>query len=422
MNPNRKRRSVQLTPAGIKVVADQMNRENLCDKEVADAAQLEVVTVKRMLRQEPVDRRSAIAIVKALNLSLADIVDDESMPSPVESSEIDNPFYVERSALEAQCYTALTKPGALLRIRAPQKMGKTSLMVKILSQVRTQPQPYQTAVLSFELADQSAFTNLKDFSKWFCAAVSAVLAVENQIDDYWEDILACNFNTTNYFQKYLLSKVTPPLVLALDSTDLVFEHAAIATDFCRLLRTWHDQARRGDSNSRIWQKLRLVIIHATEVYGPLDINASPLAGVGMVVDLPEFDAEQAHTLSRQYGLNWTRADIEQIMSIVGGHCFLLQQAIEAVRYRGLTVAQISQEAATAAGIYSNHLRYLANMLEQSPELMLTFKQVVMAEQEIYVKSAQAFKLHGMGLVTIEGNKVKPRCRLYREYFRNYFSS
>lgn len=420
MSQNRKRRSVQLTSAGIRVIEDQMNRANLHEKDVAMAAELEVTTIRRLLKQDPVDRTSAIAIAKALNLSLADIVDDETPVVEQAGASLEDPFYVERASLEAQCRAALTKPGALLRIRAPQKMGKTSLMVRILSQMRKQPQPYQTAILSFELADQAAFTNLKNFSRWFCAAVSAVLAMDNQLEHYWEDILACNFNTTNYFQKYLLSKVTTPLVLALDNTDLVFEHAAIANDFCRLLRTWHDQARRGDPNSRIWQKLRLVIVHATEVYGPLDINASPLAGVGMVIDLPEFDSGQALTLARQYGLNWTTAEIAKLMDIVGGHCFLLQQAFEAIRYRDLSVTQVTHEAATEAGIYRNHLRYLANILEQSPELMEMFKQVVMAEHNIYLKSAPAFKLHGMGLVTIEGNKVKPRCYLYREYFRNYF--
>lgn len=422
MNPHRKRRSVQLTLAGIRSIEDQMNRENLRDRDVAVAADLEVTTIRRLLKQEPVDRTSAIAIAKALHLCLADLVDDDVPAIHALEPELNDPFYVERSSLEAQCRAVLAKPGALLRIRAPQKMGKTSLMVQVLSQMRKQAQPYQTAVLSFELADQSAFTNLKDFSKWFCAAVSTVLMLENQLDEYWEDILACNFNTTNYFQKYLLSKATTPLILALDSTDLVFEHAEIANDFCRLLRTWHDQAKRGDANSRIWQKLRLVIVHATEVYGPLDINASPLAGVGMVVDLPEFDIEQAQSLARQYGLNWSAAEIAQLMSIVGGHCFLLQQAFEAIRYQNLSMAQVSWEAATESGIYRNHLRHLATMLEQSPELIEMFKQVVVSEQNVYLKSAQAFKLHGMGLVTIEGNKVKPRCHLYREYFRNYFHS
>ena len=63
---------------------------------------------------------------------------------------------------------------------------------------------------------------------------------------------------------------------------------AIADDFCRLLRGWYDMARRGSRIGAIWQKLRLVVVHSTEVYSSLDINSSPLAGIGLEIELPEF--------------------------------------------------------------------------------------------------------------------------------------
>jgi hypothetical protein len=213
-----------------------------------------------------------------------------------------------------------------------------------------------------------------------------------------------------------LDSITSPLVLALDNTDLVFEHGEIATDFCKLLRNWHDLPRRSDRHSLLWQKLRLVIVHATEIYSALDINASPLAGVGVLVDLPEFTLAQVQDLVQRYGLDWDIVAVQQLTNLVGGHPYLLQLGLEQMQRQSVSLDQFLQTAPTEAGIYSNHLRLQLSHLEQFPDLMQTFRSILTAEQPIQVKPAHAFKLQSMGLVQLEGNKVKPRCLLYQEYF------
>ena len=52
--------------------------------------------------------------------------------SPVPSASA---FYVERPPIEFQCYEAILQPGALIRIKAPQQMGKTLLGEKLLEKV-----------------------------------------------------------------------------------------------------------------------------------------------------------------------------------------------------------------------------------------------------------------------------------------------
>lgn len=413
MNQTRRQRGTQLSLSGLQIVQDRIDWENLSYEDLAGKAELGTDVVRRLMKRQAVDRASIIAIAKVLNLRLTDIIESEKVVPPPEPPTISDKFYVEFPAVEAQCFEALAKPGALLRIKAPQKMGKTLLMVKLLSQM--QPQ-FQTAILSFDLADQTVFTSLKGFSQWFCAAVSAMLNLENRLSDYWEDILACNFNVNKYFEKHILINVENSLVLALDNTDLVFENIEIAIDFCKLLRGWHDQAQRGDLSSQVWQKLHLVIVHDTEVYGPLDINTSPLAGVGTVVELPEFEIQQALQLAQKYQTSWKVDQIKQLMNLVGGHPYLLQGAFEATQYQHYTVEQILKTAPTESGIYRDHLRQLLNSLEQTPELNEAFQKVIAAQELLPLKPATAFKLYSMGLIKLEGEKAKPRCRLYSEYF------
>jgi AAA-like domain len=39
--------------------------------------------------------------------------------------------------VESLCYEAIQQPGAMLNIRAPKQMGKTSLMTRILAYAKT---------------------------------------------------------------------------------------------------------------------------------------------------------------------------------------------------------------------------------------------------------------------------------------------
>jgi AAA-like domain len=324
--------------------------------------------------------------------------------------------YVDRAPSESECYQEVLKPGSLIRIKAPQEMGKTWLMENILSYARQQG--YRTQAFSFELCDSTIFTDLTKFSQWFCASVAQTLGLPNHLADYWFDIFGCNYNSTLYFESYLLSAITAPLVLALDKVDLVFEHTAIANDFCALLRGWNQRATQGDDTGAVWKKLRLIVVHSTEVYGALDINHSPLGGVGLVIKLSEFSHAQVQELTQKYHLNWSDAEVKKLMSSVGGHPYLIQQALTQVIRNRLTLEQLLETSATESSMYSDHLRRHLIHLQQQPALATAFKKVIAEDNAAQLDSIPAFKLESMGLVHLKGNNVIPRCELYRQYFRD----
>lgn len=390
-------------------------------KDLAEDLNLALATVNNFLNGKPVDYLNFIEIGRKLGLdwkAIADLEDDSAeQESPEELQEQHSlDFYVERVPYECQCHEAISKPGALIRIKAPQQMGKTWLLERLLGQAREQG--YKTLTLSFELADSTVFSDLRQFSRWFCASVGHNLGLPNHLDEYWDDIFGCNSNTTTYFQDYLLPTIASSLVLALDKVDLVFEHPAIAEDFCRLLRSWYDIARRGDRSSTLWKKLRLVVVHSTEVYSSLDINHSPLGGIGLVVELPELTQDEVQNLARCHGLNWSSIEVEQLMAMVGGHPYLVQLALDRIRRRDITLEQLLQTAPTEAGIYSDHLRRHWGKLQQHLELAAAFSEVVQTDSWVNIQSDRVFKLYGMGLVKLQENSVMPRCDLYRLYFRD----
>jgi hypothetical protein len=326
---------------------------------------------------------------------------------------LDSPFYVQRPPIESRSCETILEPGALIRIKAPKLMGKTSLMAKTLAYARKQGN--RTVVLNFQLAEEKVFTNIDRFLQWFCIHVGKSLGLANQLEEYWDDIFGSNSNTTDYFENYLLAQLDCPLVLALDEVDRVFQYPAIASDFFGLLRVWYEKAKYGDGGSDLWQKLRLVVVHSTEVYIPLNTHQSPF-NVGLSIELPEFNREQVQDLARQHGLDWSKSQVEQVMALVGGHPHLVRLAFYHISQGDITLEGLLQTP-TSAGIYSDHLQRQLWNLQKYPELMSAFARVVTASAPVELDLVQAFKLQSMGLVHWQGDRATLSYELYHQYFR-----
>ncbi|MCU0545442.1 MAG: AAA-like domain-containing protein [Oscillatoriaceae cyanobacterium Prado104] len=374
--------------------------------------------------------KSAVSISRTLPLS--------NPPSPAAEPELpqgqvrlDSAFYVDRVPWEAQCYKEILQPGTLIRIKAPRQMGKTSLMARILYQAKEKG--YRTVPLSFQHADAAAFANLDELLRWFCTKIRRKLHLPHKIDDYWTDTYGSKDNCTAYFEDCLLPENDAPLVLGLDEVDRVFQYPKIADDFFGLLRAWYEEAGYGDSDSELWAKLRLVVVHSTEVYIPLNVNQSPF-NVGLPIELSEFSAEQVADLARRHGLNWQMNTVEKLMNIVGGHPYLVRVALYHIArkiaggdrgFSGCVPApqdvsgsldELLELAPTEEGIYGDHLRRHLWHLQEHPELGEAFSTILAANEPVELESVLAFKLHSLGLVQLRGNEVTARFELYRQYF------
>ena len=327
--------------------------------------------------------------------------------------ELTSGFYIDRPPIESRCYETIAQPGALIRIKAPRQMGKTSLMARILH--HAEQQGSRTVALSFQLANRKIFANSDTFLQWFCASIGQELGMLEQLPKCWQlaDLIGSNQCCKAYFEQYLLSESSRPLTLGLDESDRLFESPEIADDFFGLLRALHEEAKRRD----IWKKLRLIVVHSTEVYIPMDVNKSPF-NVGLPIDLPEFNSQQVQDLAKRHGLNWSDGEVVELMGLVGGHPYLVRLAMYRISRQDVSFNQLVKLPPTEAGIYSDHLRRHLWNLEKYSELMEAMREVLTVSQPVRLRSELGFKLNSMGLVKLEGNNYIPRCRLYEEYFRD----
>jgi hypothetical protein len=336
----------------------------------------------------------------------------QSPPYPNGSVPLGSPFYIERFPLEEQVCQEIRKPGALVRIKAPREMGKTSLLLRILDYAKRQG--YRTVSLNMEQVNQAILSDLNQFLRWLCANTARQLQLKPKLYEYWDEDLGSKISCTSYIEEYLLESINTPLVLALDEVNQIFEHPEVAKDFLPLLRSWYEEAK----TLPIWQKLRLIVVHSTEIYVPLQLNQSPF-NVGLPIQLNTFSQEQVQQLAQRYGLDWEDGEeAKQLIDMIGGHPALVHTAIYHLSRGEVTLAQLLETASTPTGIYFHHLQRHWVILQEQPELANAFNAVMRATEPIKLDPILAYKLSSLGLIKQSGDKAILGCELYRQSFRS----
>ena len=336
------------------------------------------------------------------------------LPYPDGPVPLDSPFYIERSPIEALAYQEITQAGCVIRIRAPKAMGKSSLVLRLLT--FAEAQGYRTASLDCNQLESSCLTDVDKFLRCFCLRVAKELGVEPKLDNYWDFEVGSKLSCSLYFKTYLLKQIDRPVVLVLNEVDRLFEYPQLAAEFFPLLRSWYEEARQNVN----LQKLRLVVVYSTEEYVALDINRSPF-NIGLPLRLSEFTQSQVHDLASRHGLDWSSAKVAQLMVLTGGHPYLTRIALYHICTQGISLEQLLQEALDRGGIFHDHLWRQWLTLQKNPGLVEAIEAVVTAGS-ISLNPMQAYKLESQGLICIEGDRVKPRCELYRAYFKQQLSA
>ena len=337
-----------------------------------------------------------------------------NLESPEGQVALNSPFYIKRE-VESIAYREMLIPGNLLRLKSPRKRGKTSLMVRIIA--HAQEQGYYTAKLSLNRAGSSIFISIEKFLRWFCVNVTRQLGIESKLDEYWDKDMGALLCSTIYFQEYLLKKISRPFVLALDEVNQLFEYPSLSRDFFSLLRSWYEETR----DISVWQKLRLLIIHSTDIYFPLKINKSPF-NVGLALELPPFNRAEIEDLAQRHGLQLAAAELAPLLELTGGFPYLVRLAFYYAIRRQMPLGNLLQDAITETGIFREHLHEQLWHLQQQPKLMNAFKKATTAKSAIALDIETSFKLVSLGLVNLKGNEVTVSCGLYQQYFSRVFAN
>ena len=339
-------------------------------------------------------------------------------PAPLEEPEgkvgLGSPFYIKRSSIETDCYEAVIKPGALIRIKAPREMGKSSLMTRTLAYAESKG--CRVVRLNFRAADREILGDLDELLQWFCYSVTDELDLPDQLDTWAKSRLGLLRRCQRYFERYVLAKISDTLVLGLDEVDQICKYPDVAIDFFSMLRVWHEASK----DTQKWRKFHMVIAHTQDIDIPLEAKRSPF-NVGTAIKLQEFNDDELSQVVALHGVQLSSTQLQNLKTLLGGHPYLWRKALYRLAKDRITLPQFQEEAATDNGPYGTHLQQFLTDLQAVPQLAETFWDILQTDGVFAINTAELSKettqLNSLGLIRYEGDGVIPFCDLYRQYFQ-----
>lgn len=389
------------------IIGRRITKKN-CRVLLESHAQEQTTSEQKLLREQST---SYLIDTEDINQDIARPEINPQLPKyPSGSIPLDSPYYIKRSPFQEQAFEEIKKPGGLIRIKAPQEMGKTSLLLRIVDYANNQG--YRSVSLNLQQIDETILSNLNRFLRWLCANISYQLKLESRLDEYWDEDIGAKISCTIYFQDYLLEELEEPLVLAIDEVNRIFEHPQVAKDVLPLFRSWYEEAKRFP----VWRKLRLIIVHSTEIYVPLQLKQSPF-NVGLPIQLESFSIREVKKLAQCYGVKWAEAEFRQLMKLVGGHPGLVSIAFYYLLQGEITLDELIETASSTTGIYNYHLQRHWVRLEENPDLLSALNTLIKSTEPVSLEPTVAYQLSSMGLIKQIGNQAVPVCELYRQSFQ-----
>lgn len=329
-----------------------------------------------------------------------------SLEMPEGTMDAESQFYVTRTS-DAIALNAIQKQGVTITIKGPRQMGKSSLLIQVVDAAIKADK--RVAFLDFQLLDTTTLGNADAFFQQFCRWITEQMELPDRVEEYWRDGSGNSLSCTNYIKSYVLKELGTPLVLAMDEVDRMFE-TAFQSDFFSMLRSWHNS--RALPTTRIWRKLDLALVTATEPYHLIEnMNQSPF-NVGEVITLTDFTAEQVTALNQKHGLPFNPTQEQQLMDWVNGHPYLVRRALYLVASGQCSVENLFAQTTTDRGPFGDHLRYHLFRISDRPDLLQGLQQVI--QNHTCGDSRVLRLLRAAGLV--DSQTVTPRCRLYAEFF------
>lgn len=321
----------------------------------------------------------------------------------------DSKFYIERT-VDQLCRERITAPQtATIFIQAPRQMGKSSLIQRVIKQVKD-AKIKQVAFVDFQKFPESYIDEEDQFFKEFCLMLGDSLNLTETIEHSWQPKRSHILNCSRYVSRYIIPQLKQPLVLALDEVERML-FSPFRSNFFGMLRTWHND-RAFDEN---FAQLTLFLSSSTEPYLFIDNPHQSPFNVAETYFLENFTRSEVEDLNRRHGSPLNHNQIGDLTDLVNGHPFLTRVALYWVSKKAIDSETLMVQATEDTGPFGNHLRHYLRRVLQQPELKRALVRI--CREETCDEDQTFFRLQGAGLVRKQGQRVVLRNQLYTRYFK-----
>ncbi|MBP0014773.1 MAG: AAA-like domain-containing protein [Roseofilum sp. SBFL] len=384
-------------------------QENYSSQYIQQVAAPQIWRILSDILGEPVSKKSFTSVVK--NYLATSNLNNGLLEVPGDRLSLDSELYISRP-IEQLAFQILSHAGGVLSLVGSRKMGKTSLMIRLVHRAR---QENLTVVpLSLEQVDPQFLKNLDQFLRWLIYELYHRLNLSLSEGDFSRDGLGCKGLSTHLLE-HLLEQINSPLVVVIDQFDLLFNNLPISTDFLRLLNYWYEASGYGLPESDAWQKLRFILVTSTDIYAELNLKSSPIR-TGKSIKMPYFTTLEVDELTRRFSLQLTSSEVEELVQLTGGHPYLVGLSLYASSEHYRSFKSFLKDSLDAELIFHKHLHFYGQILQKNITLLHGFQEVVQAQEAVRLSPFLEFQLESLGLVKLGKNGVTVANGLYRRYF------
>jgi AAA domain-containing protein/TIR domain-containing protein len=318
----------------------------------------------------------------------------------------DEALYVTRNSDDV-VVTLARRTGQTLVIKAAKQMGKSSLLVRYLSECMRQEPPKRLAFIDLSVLSRD---DLGDYSTFLTQLAGTVLrsldlpadappAIPNQLRMTW------------FVEDQVLRPTGGRVVFAFDAVDRLLGRP-YQSDFFTMLRSWHNN--RANLGAK-WRHVDLALVISTEPYLLIDDDHRSIFNVGRTVLLDPFSLDDYRSLNEACGTNLPADRLEALWKLLGGHPYLTRLAFYwLVSDDRLTYDDLLVRAADERGPFGEHLRAMLLRLHQRPALLARLRLLetegANLDDEVY------YRLLAIGIVKKERGRAVIANDLYRQFF------
>ena len=324
--------------------------------------------------------------------------------------QLNSPFYVARREDSLVLDRARALHGETIIVKGVRQIGKSSLLARAAAAARETGG--RILYIDFQIPEARQLKDLDALLGWIAHRMAAEMRPTVKPQDVWDPIDGAKQSLTNYLETAILGPSDKPLALFLDEVDRIFDHTDYCGDFFAMIRAWHNQrATRPDP----WERLNLFIAHSTEPsLWIADINQSPF-NIGERFQLQDFTSAEVARLNRCYGSPLAESELRQLLALLGGHPYLIRQALYCIACNRSTFAHLCEQAAASDGPFGDHLKRYVHGLSKDKGLKDAFKTIL--RSGTCGEESHFQRLFATGLITGgDRTKAAPRCQLYADYF------
>ena len=334
----------------------------------------------------------------------------ESLHEPGGSVRLNSDMYIERDA-DRRLQREMSKPeGTTITIRAPRQAGKTSLLMRGISQA--QKAGSKIVRIDMQALDERVTQSLDACLRYFAELLFRSLRLDTSlVEQGWKSSLGAPDKTTYLMEDHILPLGTN-IVLAIDEADRLLSTSFHDT-FFGLLRFWHNNRAMSED----WDRLDILMVISTEPHLLIsDVSQSPF-NVGTKLVLPDFTAAQVAELNGRYRSPLSDAELPEFLNLLGGHPYLSNRALYTILNDQISWSQLSADATSPQSPFYDHLKRFLWMLRDKPDLVEALRQVMARgrcpDEVAFYRLMQAGLIQG-----IDSQSCACRCTLYERYLKD----